>query len=145
MKRKSLYLNKLKQINKQINKQTTIVKVKSGCCRTKKRKLYFPKKKPVCLTVVCGDIFQPCNGESQTYFTNIDSHLAAMVKVTNDTPCTMVVALDFRACTRSQDVGQGQQISFYVPSIEFLRVRCMDCEQKICMGRYEISLFRRLN
>jgi hypothetical protein len=129
----------------QLNRQTTIVKVKmkSTCNgRRKKRPILMKKKRPVCIAMICGDIFQHCNEDSQTYFTSLHPRDHAFIRIANDSNCRMFVMIQGISSCMEQSVDQGQQVSFYVPHLKKLQIACAHDECAICMGRYEIRLYR---
>jgi hypothetical protein len=129
----------------QFNKQTTIVKVKvkTPCRKAVRRRCPISKKKiPACIAVMCGDIFQSCNDSTQTYFTALEMYRQAYVRITNDSPCLMRVALELGSREVDQQIAQGQQISFAVPHFRNLNVTCCGDSNAVCSGRYEIRLYQ---
>jgi hypothetical protein len=129
----------------QLNKQTTIVKVKmkSSCnSRKKRRPVCIKKKRLTCIAMLCGDIFQPCDEESQTYFTSLHPRDQAFIRLANDSHCRMRATIEGISSCIEQSIEQGQQISFYVPHLQKLLIACEQDGCGVCMGRYEIRLYR---
>ena len=104
------------------------------------RKRVSPRKKRCISRNVCGRIFQLCNDEPKTYFTAVNSYRPAIVRIDNKTKCKMKATL--LMSRRKQIIGtieQGQQVSFSVPALRKLIIKCSG-ESGICNGFYRISL-----
>ncbi len=120
------------------------VKVKRSkrpCLR--KRHVHHCKPHPqnrVCQRV-CGIIFQPCDGNRQTYFTSLKPTGSAVVRVQNDASCEMKLVLETRCRDYVQPIAQGQQVSVAVPSLQRVLIECGDCESEgaPCRGQYEVQ------
>ncbi len=118
------------------------VKVKNSrhSCRRKHRPHCRPKHLASC-DRVCGIIFQPCNGDRQTYFTSLVPTGAAVARIQNDSACEMRVIIETRCRAFVQTIGQGQQVSVAVPSLLRLSIECGECggDGPSCRGQYEIQ------
>lgn len=124
----------------QVNRQIVIVKP----CDSSKKKRRSLGKLHVTSVDVCGKIFQACDSEPVTYFRSYEDHPPAVVRISNESDCVMQVVIYFGNERHVEGViSQGQDISFHVPSIRKLQVRCIDGgDHPFCRGQYWIKLLK---
>lgn len=127
----------------------TIVQVDKSCrahrtkhkCPTRRKRRLVPQ--PKCIQ---GDIFQPCNGKKTTYFKAICPLPRAIVRIQNDSPCTMHALLYMKnKCTPlRQCIAQGQQICASVPRLTRIVIVCPHpgLRSGICKGKYDVLIGR---
>ncbi|GBF75144.1 hypothetical protein PA598K_03529 [Paenibacillus sp. 598K] len=89
-----------------------------------------------------GRIFQRCGEAARIYYEAPDAPASAIVRIDNDTRCTMVVRIEQQ---RGRELGgtveQGQQVSFAAPSLIRVKIECPG-SSGICKGFYRIQLLR---
>ncbi|WP_423227631.1 S-Ena type endospore appendage [Paenibacillus filicis] len=133
------------------HKQTTIVTI-TVPCRPRKKPLDPPRKK-TCRPArrqsapenVCGTIFQKCDSTPHIYFTVAGVNLSATAIIQNETNCDMKVIIKTNTRDIIQMIGQSQQVSFVVPSIESLTVVCSGEKAAMGRGNYTICYRRMLD
>ncbi|SFK81248.1 hypothetical protein SAMN03159341_101685 [Paenibacillus sp. 1_12] len=84
-----------------------------------------------------------CDGKPITYFVACSPPSSSIIRIDNNTPCTMTAIIEWHH--NRETVGtieQGQQISFAVPALRKLKIVC-DGEGGIGKGTYLIKLRRR--
>ena len=138
---------KILQVNKQVVKQSTSLKV-NCCCGRPKRKVYKkkrPVKRPVRKLVtdeICGNIEQACNGEYTLYWESIGVLPSGSVRISNDSTCTMEAVIDLGEegiVPIMKIVEPNQQISVTVNKLRSLKIKCTG-EGKHCRGTYAMRL-----
>jgi hypothetical protein len=128
-----LHTNTVQQSN------VTIVNVGKRCRKRHRRKT--PRR--TCTTAcIEGDIFQLCNKKPITYYQAIHARKRAIVRIQNDTSCTMTARLFMRhrCAPLCLHIGLGQQVSASVPYLKKLVISCNDtcAKSPICRGKYMI-------
>ncbi|WP_425433896.1 S-Ena type endospore appendage [Marininema mesophilum] len=119
----------------QLNKQVNIVKV-GECCRFKRK--YFRK---TANEKICGNIFQLCDAKPRLYYRAVDVFPSALVQIENKSNSIMIAFIKLRDGRIISDrIGQEQQVSFNVPSIQYLRIACISEETSYCRGSYVLFL-----
>jgi hypothetical protein len=131
----------VKQKTKQENKQSTKVDVKVECgegeCEEK-----------IVSDVICGKIFQPCDGQERVLFRAVKERPSACIRIDNHSGCTMKVTIELgkghKAHKVRETIGPFQQIALIVPSIQRLLIKCFDDgnneEHKFCRGKFALKL-----
>lgn len=89
-----------------------------------------------------GRIFQRCGEAPRLYFEAPTEPCRALVRIDNDTRCTMLVRIEQQSGQpMNGEVEQGQQVSFVAPTMRKLTIACRG-ESGICKGYYRIRLLQ---
>ncbi|MFS0724052.1 hypothetical protein [Paenibacillus sp. 1P07SE] len=127
----------------QANKQVNIVQVNcpgKKSSRRKKRIRYRPR--PAGYYLAAGRIFQRCGEGIRTYYHAPNGPCDTIVRIDNDTRCTMHIRLEQQnGRFITGEAEQGQQVSFAVPALLKLTIECRG-GGGICKGFYRIQLLQ---
>jgi hypothetical protein len=127
------------QTNAVRQSNVTIVNVGKRCRKNHRRKKARRTWKTACVE---GDIFQLCNKKPVTYYRAVGERTRAIVRIQNDTACTMTARLYMRhrCAPLCMSIALGQQVSANVPNLKKIVVSCNDtcAKSPVCRGKYTI-------
>lgn len=83
-----------------------------------------------------------CDGKPITYFVACSPPLTSLIRIDNDTKCTMTAIIEWHHNRITEGtIEQGQQVSFAIPALRKLKIVC-EGEGGVGKGAYLIKLRR---